>query len=651
MAATQHQSNTDHIIVPPNDSSVTESLVMNAEEKLVQPDIIKEQDAAISYSRDSPSHSGALNVAGDLTVYPPNLCAPLAHPMYYKGFENGSGKWDEYSPFINTETLDANGSPAMYTDNSLVFHTGYGYNSQMPYGPYSPVTTPLPSVNGDTQLYPPQQYTFSGSPYYQHPVPPTLPFTPVSQQEMNSLVNSEHGDGMLYGPRPGYSSPIGSVGRGDLSGNPTGRVGFQDLQQNMDAFRTRGLWSDWSGQSDRQRSFMPLSPSVSPHTVGTFGSFQQSFGSTSQQPPSFYGFGSGATSYDTTYLNNGLTPNHAFANSPISTTRTTTDARGWPTLDITRRRGGARGPTPICSCSSTLDILSEQNRGPRASRPKTLLPTETDPPSATITNNNKPIDTSQNLPDSVSEYNESKFFIIKSYSEDNVHKSIKYSIWASTSNGNRKLDAAYREAKEKQSSVHIFLFFSVNASGQFCGVAEMVGAVDFDKSVDYWQQDKWSGQFPVKWHIIKDVPNSQFRHIVLENNDNKPVTNSRDTQEVKFEQGLEMLKIFNKYETDMSILDDFDFYEERQKAMQERKARQQQQQQQQGNVNVNVNVTVGNENKNVNDFIRQMSKSFSEVVRLEDNSGKGSTLTDASKSTRVKLEKTAAMTPPSADTD
>lgn len=60
----------------------------------------------------------------------------------------------------------------------------------------------------------------------------------------------------------------------------------------------------------------------------------------------------------------------------------------------------------------------------------------------------------------------------------------------------------------------------------------MVGPVNFDKSVDFWQQDKWSGQFPLKWHMIKDVPNSQFRHIILENNDNKPVTNSRDTQEV-----------------------------------------------------------------------------------------------------------------------
>ena len=73
----------------------------------------------------------------------------------------------------------------------------------------------------------------------------------------------------------------------------------------------------------------------------------------------------------------------------------------------------------------------------------------------------------------------------------------------------------------------------VNASGQFCGVAEMIGRVDFNKNMDFWQQDKWNGYFPVKWHIIKDVPNPQLRHIILENNDKKPVTNSRDTQEVQ----------------------------------------------------------------------------------------------------------------------
>lgn len=72
----------------------------------------------------------------------------------------------------------------------------------------------------------------------------------------------------------------------------------------------------------------------------------------------------------------------------------------------------------------------------------------------------------------------------------------------------------------------------VNSSGQFVGLAEMVGPVDFESSVQYWQTDRWTGCFPLKWHIIKDIPNVLLRKITLENNENRPVTNSRDTQEV-----------------------------------------------------------------------------------------------------------------------
>ncbi|MCO5599057.1 hypothetical protein L7F22_053156 [Adiantum nelumboides] len=176
-----------------------------------------------------------------------------------------------------------------------------------------------------------------------------------------------------------------------------------------------------------------------------------------------------------------------------------------------------------------------------------------------------------------------KFFIIKSYSEDDVHKSIKYSVWSSTPNGNKRLDEAYRKAQEKaeapSTSCPVFFFFSVNCSGQFCGVAEMVGPVDFGKNMDFWLQGKWNGCLPVNWHIIKDVPNGHFRHIILSNNDNKPVTHSRDTQEVHFHQGLEMLKIFKFFPTRTSLLDDFAFYDGRQRVLQERKSRQQLRQQ------------------------------------------------------------------------
>ncbi|GLT61664.1 hypothetical protein SLA2020_343540 [Shorea laevis] len=176
-----------------------------------------------------------------------------------------------------------------------------------------------------------------------------------------------------------------------------------------------------------------------------------------------------------------------------------------------------------------------------------------------------------NLPDFQTEYENAKFFVIKSYSEDDIHKCIKYDVWSSTPNGNKKLNATYNDvdAKESENGAEcpIFLFFSVNGSGQFVGLAEMVGQVDFNKDMDFWRLDKWVGFFPVKWHIIKDIPNNELRHIILENNDNKPVTFSRDTQEIGLKQGLEMLKIFSSYTAKTSLLDDFSFYEHRQKSL------------------------------------------------------------------------------------
>ncbi|KAK1398691.1 hypothetical protein POM88_008554 [Heracleum sosnowskyi] len=50
-------------------------------------------------------------------------------------------------------------------------------------------------------------------------------------------------------------------------------------------------------------------------------------------------------------------------------------------------------------------------------------------------------------------------------SEDDVHKSIKYNVWSSTPNGNKKLNIAYDDARriagEDPKGCPIFLFFSV----------------------------------------------------------------------------------------------------------------------------------------------------------------------------------------------
>ncbi|CAH2285292.1 YTH domain-containing family 3 isoform X3 [Pelobates cultripes] len=154
-----------------------------------------------------------------------------------------------------------------------------------------------------------------------------------------------------------------------------------------------------------------------------------------------------------------------------------------------------------------------------------------------------------------------RVFIIKSYSEDDIHRSIKYSIWCSTEHGNKRLDAAYRSLNAKGP---LYLLFSVNGSGHFCGVAEMKSVVDYNAYAGVWSQDKWKGKFDVKWVFVKDVPNNQLRHIRLENNDNKPVTNSRDTQEVPLEKAKQVLKIIATFKHTTSIFDDFAHYEKRQ---------------------------------------------------------------------------------------
>ncbi|KAM3871751.1 YTH domain-containing family protein 1-like [Diretmus argenteus] len=159
-----------------------------------------------------------------------------------------------------------------------------------------------------------------------------------------------------------------------------------------------------------------------------------------------------------------------------------------------------------------------------------------------------------------------RVFIIKSYSEDDIHRSIKYSIWCSTEHGNKRLDSAFRAMNAKGP---VYLLFSVNGSGHFCGVAEMRSPVDYGTSAGVWAQDKWKGKFDVDWLFVKDVPNSQLRHIRLENNDNKPVTNSRDTQEVPLEKAKQVLKIIATYKHTTSIFDDFSHYEKRQEEEEE----------------------------------------------------------------------------------
>jgi len=76
----------------------------------------------------------------------------------------------------------------IYGDNpSLGLHSPYGFNSQMAYGQYSPVSTPVPPIMVDNQLFSHQQIPVSPQ-YYPQPVGSSMPHMsaaiPVSHAEM-----------------------------------------------------------------------------------------------------------------------------------------------------------------------------------------------------------------------------------------------------------------------------------------------------------------------------------------------------------------------------------------------------------------------------------------------------------------------------------
>ncbi|KAG8479154.1 hypothetical protein CXB51_029819 [Gossypium anomalum] len=487
-----------------------------------------------------------------------------------------------------------------YSDNgSYMYPQTYGY---MSYAPYSIPSPPLPAMGHDGQLHALQEYYYP-SPYYQPPLQTSQ--ANASQVDVSSFGATDQSS-LSVDTNKGNSNGITSGGSGSLKptlkssslnpnafykggGLPTGNLsqGYQDPRFSYDGIQSPIPWLDMSmspnGQSDqtanggfssytnnlssgRNQNLHPFPHVMNMHNARPSSGLGQAYGYMNHMYPNNMTYG---------HYGNTMRGGSGFGSYGY-------DARkkglGWYNVGNNKSRFRGYG-------KENIDGFNELNKGPRVKGYKnkdgsgnaTLAVKDQNLP-LTKSNDEDIVslvpDTEQyNREDFPESYSDAMFFVIKSYSEDDVHKSIKYNVWASTSNGNKKLDAAFREAKEKPDGCPVFLLFSVNTSGQFVGLAEMVGPVDFSKTVEYWQQDKWTGCFPVKWHIVKDVPNASLRHITLKNNENKPVTNSRDTQEVNFEQGIQILKIFKDHSSKTCILDDFEFYETRQKIIQEKKAK------------------------------------------------------------------------------
>lgn len=159
----------------------------------------------------------------------------------------------------------------------------------------------------------------------------------------------------------------------------------------------------------------------------------------------------------------------------------------------------------------------------------------------------------------------SNFFIIKSFSEEDIHKAIKYNLWTSTKKGNQTLNNAFKKCKENNGNV--YLIFSSNRSGRYIGVARMKSEVNYNQNFPFWTQDnKWGGIFDLEWIFIKDVPLYLFKDIVIMHKEGESgsVINARDTQEVPYAEAVKMITIIQNYSHSNTILEHFEYYDIRQ---------------------------------------------------------------------------------------
>jgi hypothetical protein len=152
-----------------------------------------------------------------------------------------------------------------------------------------------------------------------------------------------------------------------------------------------------------------------------------------------------------------------YSNSPVNLKAC---GRGWGGTEKLKSRSKVNG-------ASDISLLNELNQGPRTANAKSALMSGGNVAGSHETDGNgnsnsatSLVRTDQyNLPDFSTKYDHAFFFVIKSYSEDDIHKSIKYDVWASTPNGNKRLDSAYQDAQEtmveKGSKCPVFLLFSV----------------------------------------------------------------------------------------------------------------------------------------------------------------------------------------------
>ncbi|AEO64176.1 uncharacterized protein THITE_2110044 [Thermothielavioides terrestris NRRL 8126] len=134
---------------------------------------------------------------------------------------------------------------------------------------------------------------------------------------------------------------------------------------------------------------------------------------------------------------------------------------------------------------------------------------------------------------------DTRFFIVKSFNEENVRSCMEDSLWTTQVQNGPTFSEAFAKCK------NVILFFSVNKSRAFQGYARMASAPSPDTPSPRWLRGlhlDTSDPFRVQWLSKKSVSFYRIGHLKNSYNESLPVLVGKDGQEIEPECGAALLK-------------------------------------------------------------------------------------------------------------
>ena len=155
-----------------------------------------------------------------------------------------------------------------------------------------------------------------------------------------------------------------------------------------------------------------------------------------------------------------------------------------------------------------------------------------------------------NLNYNENDFKNASFFIIRSKKIDDIHKSMKYGVWTSSSFNNIRFNKAFNKRNG-----NVYFFFTSLTKDFFVGVAKMKERVDLDREFAYWGEiGRWRGLCRIEWLFSKDLP---FKTVDQLQQNGNYIDELKDGWEISWENARILLNHFFRNKKKSCILQSF----------------------------------------------------------------------------------------------